>query len=264
MNLKKTVAALLAVLMVGAAAAGCGKTKKPILVAEKESAGERVAQNEESLKGYEYVAVQDQASALMEVKAGTADAAIIDYVMTIGSIGEGTDYADLTVEGDGYAPESYGIAFRKGSDAAAKVNEAIKKLVADGTVKTIAEKYKLQDLITATDPTDPFVQSETDSDWAYIQEKGKLVVGITYFAPMCYMENGELTGFETEFIKAVCKEIGVEPVFQEISWDGKLLELQGKNIDCIWNGMTITDEIKENTTVSVAYMNNKQVKVVKK
>ena len=68
----------------------------------------------------------------MEVSAGTADAAIVDYVMSIGSIGEGTDYADLVVEGDGYAPEEYGIAFRKGSDLTAKVNEIIRELKTSG------------------------------------------------------------------------------------------------------------------------------------
>ena len=71
----------------------------------------------------------------MEVSSGTADAAVVDYVMSIGSIGEGTDYENLVVEGEGYAPENYGIAFRKGSDVTAKVNEAIKQLAADGDVK---------------------------------------------------------------------------------------------------------------------------------
>ena len=83
----------------------------------------------------------------MEVAAGTADAAIIDYVMSIGSIGEGTDYESLVVEGSGYAPENYGIAFRKGSDAVNYVNKAINELTADGTLTKIAEKYKLQDLL---------------------------------------------------------------------------------------------------------------------
>ena len=113
---------------------------------------------------------------------------------------------------------------------------------------------------TATDePTTP-----ADSDLAYVQEKGNLVIGITYFEPMDYIdENGELTGFEVEFGKAVCEKLGVEPKFQEISWDAKETELAAKNIDCIWNGMTITPERQEAMSVSDPYLNNKQVIICK-
>ena len=80
----------------------------------------------------------------VEVKSGTADAAVIDYVMSIGSIGEGTDFEDLAVvEGKDFSPEEYGIAFRKGSDFTAKVNEVIAELKADGTLTSLAEKYEL-------------------------------------------------------------------------------------------------------------------------
>jgi polar amino acid transport system substrate-binding protein len=104
----------------------------------------------------------------------------------------------------------------------------------------------------------------TDSDLAYVQEKGSLVIGITYFEPMDYIdENGELTGFEVEFGKAVCEKLGVEPKFQEISWDAKETELAAKNIDCIWNGMTITPERQEAMSVSDPYLNNKQVIICK-
>ena len=102
------------------------------------------------------------------------------------------------------------------------------------------------------------------ADWDDIAKDGKMVIGITYFDPMNYEdENGELTGFETEFTKAVCEKLGVEPVFQKIDWDTKEVELNGKTIDCIWNGMTITDERKENMDISDPYMENKQVMVVK-
>ena len=95
-------------------------------------------------------------------------------------------------------------------------------------------------------------------------DKGELVIGITYFAPMNYQnEDGELVGFETEFAKAVCAKLGVNAKFQEISWAAKETELEAKNIDCIWNGMTITAEREENMSISIPYMQNKQVKVVK-
>lgn len=101
-------------------------------------------------------------------------------------------------------------------------------------------------------------------DWEYIEENKEMVIGITYFEPMNYKDsNGELTGFETEFAKAVCKKLGVEAKFQEIEWDTKEVELKTKAIDCIWNGMTITDERKENMDISTAYMQNKQVMVCK-
>jgi len=90
------------------------------------------------------------------------------------------------------------------------------------------------------------------------------VVGITYFAPMNYMDdNGELIGFETEFAKAVGEKLGVTVKFQEISWTAKETELAAKNIDCIWNGMTITEEREEAMSISIPYMQNKQVKIVK-
>ena len=95
-------------------------------------------------------------------------------------------------------------------------------------------------------------------------KKEEFVIGITYFEPMNYFDdNGELVGFETEFAKAVCEKLGLEPKFQEINWNTKETELNSKAIDCIWNGMTITDERKENMGISEPYMQNKQVLVVK-
>ena len=104
----------------------------------------------------------------------------------------------------------------------------------------------------------------TDSDAAYITDKGTLTIGMTLFAPMDYMDdNGELTGFEVEFGKAVCEKLGLTPDFIEIDWNAKETELAAKNIDCIWNGMTITEERAANMSISVPYMTNKQVVVTK-
>ena len=110
--------------------------------------------------------------------------------------------------------------------------------------------------------TDSSSETSDTADWDYIKNKGKMTIGITYFEPMNYKDdNGELTGFETEFATAVCAELGVTPEFQEINWDSRELELNANTIDCIWNGMTITDERKENMDISVPYMENKQVMV---
>ena len=262
MKMKKLLAVLMAVLMMAVCFAGCGNTTQ-IVVAEAGSAGEEVMNTDKYFADFTKTPVDTQAKALMEVAAGTADMAVIDYVMSIGSIGEGTDFANLKlVEDASFAPEEYGIAFRKGSDAVNYVNKAINELKADGTLNTIATKYKLQDLLLG-DGTYKQVEA-AESDWEYIKNKGTLVVGITLFAPMNYNDdNGELIGFETEFAKAVAAKLGLEIKFQVIDWNSKETELASKNIDCIWNGMTITPERAENMQVTIPYMQNKQAVVVK-
>lgn len=103
-----------------------------------------------------------------------------------------------------------------------------------------------------------------ESDLAYVQNKGTLVVGITEYEPMNYKDdNGEWTGFDTEFAQAVGEKLGVNVEFVEINWDYKYNELDSKSIDCIWNGMTITDEGKEAASISDPYAENAQVVVMK-
>ena len=106
-------------------------------------------------------------------------------------------------------------------------------------------------------------QTAADSDVAYVQANGKLVVGITDFAPMDYQdENGEWIGFDADMAKAFAKSLGVEAEFVEIDWDNKIMELGAKTIDCVWNGMTLTDEVLSAMSCSNAYCNNSQVVVV--
>ena len=106
--------------------------------------------------------------------------------------------------------------------------------------------------------------SADDSDLAYIQGKGKMVIGYTVYAPMNYTDDeGNFTGFDTELATAVCEKLGVEPEFVEINWDTKVVELDAKSIDCIWNGMTLTEDIMANTATTKAYAKNAQVVVVK-
>lgn len=102
------------------------------------------------------------------------------------------------------------------------------------------------------------------TDWAYIEEKGTMTVGVTNYPPMNYMDdNGNWTGFDTEFAEAVCKKLGLKVEFIEISWEAKATELASKNIDCLWNGMCITDERKEMWEVTKPYMYNTQAMVMK-
>lgn len=106
--------------------------------------------------------------------------------------------------------------------------------------------------------------ASADSDLDYIKGNGKMVIGYTVYEPMNYTDdNGTFTGFDTELATAVCEKLGVEPEFVEINWDTKVVELDAKSIDCIWNGMTLTDDIMQNTATTKAYAKNAQVVVVK-
>ncbi|MBQ7543813.1 MAG: transporter substrate-binding domain-containing protein [Synergistaceae bacterium] len=103
--------------------------------------------------------------------------------------------------------------------------------------------------------------AETDSE--YVKAKGVLVVGITDFKPMDYKnEKGEWIGFDADLAKAFAESLGVKVEFQEIEWNNKILELDGKNIDCVWNGMTLTEEVKAAMDCSAPYCNNAQIVVV--
>ncbi len=103
-----------------------------------------------------------------------------------------------------------------------------------------------------------------ESDLDYIKGKGKMTIGYTVYEPMNYTDaEGNFTGFDTELATAVCEKLGVEPDFVEINWDTKIVELDAKSIDCIWNGMTLTDDIQANTACTKAYAKNAQVVVMK-
>ena len=117
---------------------------KANIVAEAGSSGESAVADCEELKECNYVGVSKMADALLEVKAGTADAAVVDYVMAKAMVGEGTDYSDLQiVDGIELAYEEYGIGFRKGSNLVESVNKAMDEMIADGSLKAIADKYGL-------------------------------------------------------------------------------------------------------------------------
>ena len=103
-----------------------------------------------------------------------------------------------------------------------------------------------------------------DTDLAYIQGKGKMTIGYTVYEPMNYTdESGTFTGFDTELATAVCEKLGLEPDFVEINWDTKETELAAKSIDCIWNGLTLTDDREANMACTKPYVKNAQVVVMK-
>ena len=273
--MKKLLALLLAALMCCTLLAACGQndTTDPtegteegttavdpatlVYAVETGSAGEAAAKE----KGWEVNSVATQADALMEVKAGTSDAAIIDLLMATAMTGEGTSYPDLTYGEEKLTTEEYGIGCRKGSDLAAYINNVLAESYADGSMQKIAETYKLQDALVEQPAAEEFTPA-ADGDGAYIQEKGKLIVGITEFEPMDYKDaDGQWIGFDADMAKLVAEKLGVEIEFIVIDWDSKIMELDAKSIDVVWNGMTITDEVKGSMECTNPYFNNAQVVV---
>ena len=102
------------------------------------------------------------------------------------------------------------------------------------------------------------------SDTEYVKKNGKLIVGITDYEPMDYKDaDGSWIGFDADMAKLVAEKLGVEPVFTVINWDNKVFELNGKGIDVVWNGMTITTAAQEAMECTNAYCNNAQVIVTK-
>ena len=273
--MKKLLALLLAALMCCTLLAACGQndTTDPtegteegttavdpatlVYAVETGSAGEAAAKE----KGWEVNSVATQADALMEVKAGTSDAAIIDLLMATAMTGEGTSYPDLTYGEEKLTTEEYGIGCRKGSDLAAYINNVLAESYADGSMQKIAETYKLQDALVEQPAAEEFTPA-ADGDVAYIQEKGKLIVGITEFEPMDYKDaDGQWIGFDADMAKLVAEKLGVEIEFIVIDWDSKIMELDAKSIDVVWNGMTLTDEVKGAMECTNPYFNTAQVVV---
>ena len=269
--MKKGLAIVLSAGMVmGMAMPACAADADMVYEVEAGSAGEAAAEE----KGFQYNSVASQADALMEVASGTSDAAIIDLLMAGAMIGEGTSYPNL-VHTEELTTEEYGVGCRKGSDLAAYINEVFAETYADGSMKELAEKYGVQDALVeqsteedateeeTEDVTEAATEAAEDSDVAYIQDKGTLIVGITDFEPMDYKdENGDWIGFDADMAGVVAEKLGVDVEFVEIDWDNKIMELDSKNIDMVWNGMTLTDEVTNSMECTNAYCNNAQVVVV--
>lgn len=104
--------------------------------------------------------------------------------------------------------------------------------------------------------------SDNETDSQYVKEKGTLIVGITYFEPMDYREDGEWVGFDAEMSKEFANNLGVNVSFVEIDWDNKVDALESGEIDCVWNGMTLSDKVKESMKCTKPYLKNSQTIVV--
>ncbi len=225
--------------------------------------------------GKELLSVASQLDALNGLVKGDADIAVIDSVMA-GYYMNGVDtFKDYQILPNLIlAEEQYGIAAKKGNAALiGKINEAMIAL-ADTDYKTIATEYGLttETLITAT-TANPNADA-ADESWSNVVTAKKLVIGYTLFAPIAYEdgdgEDAELVGFDIDLARAVVAYLNdkysaeIEIEFIVIEWNEKEAMLENGSIDLVWNGMTITDERLAAMEISVPYLANKQVAIVKK
>lgn len=218
--------------------------------------------------GKQYNALTGQTDVLVQLNAGSIDVGVMDSIMAGYYMSQDSAYSDtlMVVENLTLATEQYGIAARKGSGFAKKINEALIAMANDGSLETLAAKYGIaSELCVDKNATVASLTDSEKADWDAIVEKGKFIVGYTLFAPIAYEnENGELIGFDIELAKAVAAKLNLGVEFVVIEWSAKEAKLNGGSIDCIWNGMTITEERQAAMEISVPYLNNKQVAVIRK
>jgi len=160
------------------------------------------------------------------------------------------------------ADEEYGIGFRKGDIALAEeVQIILSEMKVDGTLAEISVKWFGEDKIIVGDSFSP--SGQTDSSLENIKTRGTFILGLDdSFPPMGYRDdNNEIVGFDIDIATEMCKRMGVELQLQPISWDAKEQELSSGNIDCIWNGFTITEARKEALYMTEPYLINRQVVV---
>ncbi len=225
--------------------------------------------------GKELLSVGSQLDALNGLVKGDADIAVIDSVMA-GYYMNGVDtFKDYQIlQGVVLAEEQYGIAAKKGNAALiGKINEAMIALV-DTDYKNVATQYGLaSETLVKADTANPQAAA-TDESWNKVVAAKKLIIGYTVFAPIAYTdgdgEDAELIGFDIDLAKAVVAYLNdkysaeIEIEFIVIEWNEKEAMLENGSIDLVWNGMTITDERLAEMEISIPYLANKQVAVVKK
>ncbi|MBO7341878.1 MAG: transporter substrate-binding domain-containing protein [Clostridia bacterium] len=218
--------------------------------------------------GEDFAPQSSQMDVLLSLNAKSIDVGVMDSIMAGYYMSKDTTYANslMIVEDLVLATEQYGIAARKGSGFAKALNTALVELAKEGKVAEIAAKYGLENeiCIDTTYVPEEFTAAEME-DINYILSQGKFIVGYTLFAPIAFKDdNDKLVGFDIELAEAVAEYLEIDVQFELIEWSTKEAKLESKTIDCIWNGMTITDERKANMEITIPYMNNKQVAIIRK
>ena len=217
--------------------------------------------------GRSLVKVDSMVDILTELTAGTSDVGIMDSIMANYYMSMDSNYGNslMVIPNLVLSQEQYGIAARKDAQyTAAKISQKLVQLMQDGTVTEIADRYGLNDDVIIDDAYTVDLETLSGtSDWDYITNKGTLFIGYTVFAPIAFEQDGEFVGFDIDLAKAVGAALNLQVVFQEINWDTKEIELANKNIDLIWNGMTITEERQQSMSITIPYLANKQVAIIR-
>lgn len=182
----------------------------------------------------------------------------------LASCGSSTKYIVLE---DNFGAEEYAVGFRKDDYAlAAKVQEILDEMYADGTAAKISEKWFGSDVCLKNNDFPREMKTvKDDNSLQYVLDKGTLVLGLDEnFPPMGFRdsESGEIVGFDIDLATEVAARMGVKLDIQPINWDAKEMELSEKKIDCIWNGMSVTEERAANMFLSKPYIANAQVIIV--
>lgn len=223
------------------------------------------------LFGKELLPLTAQVDILQNLETGSADIGIMDSVMAGHYLTHGSYVGKIaSLNLFTFPAEEYGIGAKKGNDAlVGKVNEALIALAADGAFATIAAEYGLQnEVLVAADTANPKADA-TDDSWNKVVEDGKLVIGYTVFAPIAYMENNTLTGFDVNLAEAVVDYLNetygsaVEIEWVEIDWATKQTQLENGTLDLVWNGMTLTDEVMNGMSTTVPYLANRQTLIIR-
>lgn len=223
------------------------------------------------LFGKELLPLTAQVDILQNLETGSADIGIMDSVMAGHYLTHGSYVGKIaSLDLFTFPAEEYGIGAKKGNDAlVGKVNEALIALAADGTFATIAAEYGLQnEVLVAADTANPKADA-TDDSWNKVVEDGKLVIGYTVFAPIAYMEDNKLTGFDVNLAEAVVDYLNetygsaVEIEWVEIDWSTKQTQLENGTLDLVWNGMTLTDEVMNGMSTTVPYLANRQTLIIR-
>ncbi|KAG4100420.1 periplasmic binding protein-like II [Neocallimastix lanati (nom. inval.)] len=229
------------------------------ITAEFNTPEEKALKKDKYLSKAKYTSSYSEYTAINALRNHIFDAIVIDPISAIGLIGN--DYSDMMIlsELTDAEEESYAVGFRIGSDMTVKVNKLINDMINDGTLELIAKKYDLLKYYEST------IIKNDISDYEYIISKGEMIIGVDIDGPPIsyYDEYGELTGFDTEFAKAVCSKLGIDAVFKKIDWDKKEEELNNKNIDCIWDALTVTEERHNYFKFSNPYLSNRQAVVIR-
>ncbi len=274
---KKIVCALITSAMV-LSLAGCGSASSTASKAA-DAASKAVSTAEEAVSEAASTveeAASEAASAVEEVVSEAASAAekVESAVESAAAEAESEESAAAGAESEAEsaaseAESAVSEAASAASEAESAVSEAAsaaseaESAVSEAASAASEAESAVSEAASAASEVESKEAEAEDSDVAYIMEKGSLIVGITDFAPMDFKDDsGNWIGFDADLAAKVAEDLGVDVEFVEIDWDNKILELNNKSIDCVWNGMTLTDEVKNSMETTNAYCNNAQVVVL--